>query len=85
LDDKIMHSCLRIGETDVMASDGMGTGKPEFKGISLSLSAANEADADRLLNALSDGGQIWMLIGKTFSRRASADRFGVPWMVVVKP
>jgi PhnB protein len=87
LDDKIMHSCLRIGETEVMASDGMGTGTPEFKGVSLSISAAHEAEADRLFNALSDGGQIRMPIGKTFfSPRFGmvADRFGVPWMVVVK-
>lgn len=42
-EDKIMHSCIRIGETEVMASDGMCMGRPEFKGIALSLSAANEA------------------------------------------
>ena len=47
LDDKIMHACLKIGETEIMASDGTGTGKPEFKGVTLSLSAANEAEADR--------------------------------------
>lgn len=62
LDDKIMHCSLRIGETEIMASDGMGTGNPEFKGMSLSLSAANEAEADRLFNALSEGGQVQMCV-----------------------
>ena len=36
-EDKIMHSCIRIGETDIMASDGRCMGKPAFQGVSLSL------------------------------------------------
>jgi PhnB protein len=85
-DDKIMHACLRIGQTEVMASDGCADGKPEFKGISLSLSAADGAEADRLFNALADGGKVQMPIGKTFfSPRFGmvSDKFGVSWMVVV--
>jgi PhnB protein len=85
-ENKIMHASMRIGETEVMASDGMCAGKPAFNGVSLSLSASNEAEADRLFNALSDGGQVQMPIGKTFfSPRFGmvADRFGVSWMVVV--
>src|SRR3712207_9323218 len=65
-ENKIMHACMRIGETQVMASDGRAMGKPEFKGFSLSLTAANEAEADRLFNALAEGGQVQMPIGKTF-------------------
>ena len=87
-ENKIMHAALRIGDTEVMASDGMAKGKPEFKGVFLSLSAANEAEADRLFNALADGGQVQMPIGKTFfSPRFGmvADRFGVSWMVNVVP
>ena len=35
-----MHASLRIGDTVVMASDGMAHGKPpEFKGFSLTLDA----------------------------------------------
>ena len=85
-ENKIMHSRLRIGETDVMASDGRSMGKPEFKGVSLSLEVPNESEADRLFNALGEGGQVQMPIGKTFfSPRFGmvADRFGVSWMVVV--
>ncbi len=68
-----MHSCLRIGDTAVMASDGMGEGKPEFKGFSLSLNARDEAEADRLFGALSDGGQVHMPLVKTFF----SPRFGM--------
>jgi PhnB protein len=87
-ENKIMHSAMRIGETEVMASDGRCMGKPTFQGVSLSLSASNEAEADRLFNALGDGGQVQVPIGKTFfSPRFGmvADRFGVSWMVVTTP
>jgi uncharacterized glyoxalase superfamily protein PhnB len=30
-ENKVMHANLRIGDTDVMASDGRGPGKPSFQ------------------------------------------------------
>jgi PhnB protein len=87
-EDKIMHACVRIGATEVMLSDGMGMDKPEFKGVSLSLSVSSEAEADRIFNALGKDGQVHMAIGKTFfSPRFGvvADKFGVSWMVGVHP
>ena len=85
--NKVMHVCLRIGDTRVMASDGQCQGKPGFQGFSLSLSVANEAEADRLFGVLSDGGQVQMPLAKTFfSPRFGmlADKFGVGWMVIVE-
>jgi PhnB protein len=87
-ENKVMHAAMRIGETEVMASDGRCMGQPVFQGVALSLSAESEAEADRLFNALIDGGQVQMPIGKTFfSPRFGmvADRFGVSWMVVTTP
>ena len=87
-ENKIMHASLRIGDTTVMASDGHCLGKPNFQGISLSLSVANEAEAERLFGSLADGGQVQMPLAKTFfSARFGmvADRFGVSWMLVVMP
>lgn len=87
-ENKVMHASLRIGETRMMASDGRNTGKPDFKGFALSLNAKDEADADRMFNALSAGGQVTMPLGKTFfSPRfgMTADKFGVQWMVIVEP
>jgi PhnB protein len=84
--EKVMHCSLRIGEATVMASDGHCQGKPSFQGISLSLSVPSAAEAERLFNALADGGQVQQpLIETFFSPRFGmvADRFGVPWMVVV--
>lgn len=83
--ENIMHASFRIGETEVMASDGMGNSKPEFKGFSLSLTAASDAEAQRLFKALSDGGKVEMPIMKTFYASSFGmveDRFGVSWMVI---
>ena len=85
-EDKVMHGSFRIGETTVMASDGRCMGQPSFQGFALTISVANEAEADRLFNALADGGQVQMPLAKTFfSSRFGmvADRFGVGWMVIV--
>src|SRR5262245_33428559 len=84
--DKVMHSSLTIGDTTVFASDGECGGKPSFQGFTLSLTVADEAEAERRFKALSDGGQVHMPLGKTFFSPAFgmvADRFGVPWMVYV--
>lgn len=84
-EEKVMHASFRIGETTLMASDGRAQGKPMFQGFSLSLSAASDAEAERLYTALGDGGQVQMPLGKTFyasSFGMVADRFGVSWMII---
>ncbi|MCC4114584.1 VOC family protein [Aromatoleum toluclasticum] len=83
--DKIMHANLRIGDTEVMASDGRCTGQPAFQGFSLAAAVANAAEAERVFTALSDGGQVRMPLAKTFwspSFGMVADQFGVSWMVM---
>ena len=87
-ENKVLHSNLRIGETMVMASDGFCGGKPSFQGFSLSVTAPSEAEARRMFNALADGGQVQMPLGKTFFSPCFgmvADRFGVSWMIIVTP
>ena len=87
-ENKIMHASVRIGDTSLMASDGRCDGKPSFQGFSLSLSVADEAEAERLFAALGKGGQVQVPLAKTFfSPRFGmvTDRFGVLWMVLVAP
>jgi PhnB protein len=85
--EKIMHAAFKIGETLIMASDGMSSGNPEFKGFSLSIHSNSEAEADKLFNALADGGKVQAPISKTFFARKFgmvADKFGMNWMVIVE-
>ena len=87
--DKVMHACISVGGSPVMASDGMESGAPRFQGFSLSYNAADEADAKRRFEALAkDGGQVQMPLGETFFAKsfgAVQDKFGVSWMVIAGP
>ena len=84
--EKIMHAQIRIGQSVVLLSDGRAEGRLNFDGFSLSVSVPTEADADRIFDALADGGETLMPLAKTFfSARFGMvnDRFGVMWMVMV--
>ncbi len=85
-EQKVMHAVLRIGDARVLASDGLCSGKPDFGGFSLCLTASKEADAKRMFNALADGGQVQMPLSKTFYSPCFGmvtDRFGIGWMILV--
>jgi len=84
--DKVMHAALRAGDTQLLISDGRCTGGANFHGIALALSAATEGDAERIFNALAEGGKVNMPLAKTFFSPKFgmvADKFGVGWMVMV--
>ncbi len=83
--DKICHASLKIGESEIMVTDGMAQGSAEFKGISLSLSLDSDELVKKHFNALADGGNILQPLNATFfasSFGMVADRFGVTWMVL---
>ena len=84
--DKVMHACLQVGSAQILLSDGFSAGKPEFKGISLSLSATDDAEARRVFDGLAEGGKVDHPLMATFfssSFGMLTDRFGVSWMVMV--
>ena len=57
-----------------------------FKRFSLSLTVHDAAESGRVFDALSDGGEVHMPLGKTFFSPCFGmltDRFGVGWMVIV--
>jgi PhnB protein len=86
-ENKIMHVSLKIGDSEIMASDGANTGATNFHGFSIALSVKTEEEADRIYNALADGGTIRMPLTKTFfSPRFGmlADKFGLGWMVMIE-
>ena len=83
--EKVMHCAFRIGDTQVLASDGHCMGKPSFQGFALTITANDEGEAESLFGALSDGGQVQMPMTETFfaSRFGmAADKFGTSWMVL---
>jgi len=86
-DKKVMHAAFKVGDTQIMASDGHCAGKPSFQGFGLTLNAANDAEADKLFNAVGKGGQVMQPLTKTFfaSRFGMVtDKFGVMWMVIAE-
>jgi PhnB protein len=88
IENKIMHSSLRMGESTIMATDGECRAQGGIQGFSLALSPKNDSDAERFFAALSDGGKVTMPLSKTFFASnfgMVTDRFGVSWMVVVTP
>lgn len=87
-EDKVMHASLRIGDAVVMMSDGNCSGAPTFGGFSLSYAVPDEATARRAFDALAEGGQVQMPLGKTFWSPCFGmltDRYGVGWMVGLFP
>ena len=53
-------------------------------GTSISLMIEDPSEAERIFNALAEGGQVSMPFGQTFWAYRfglATDRFGIPWMV----
>ncbi|WP_414451317.1 VOC family protein [Burkholderia sp. 22PA0099] len=88
--DKVMHANLRIGESQLMCSDGdVRPGAPQqvHDGYSLSLNPPGVDEGKRIFAALAEGGTIVMPFGPTFWALGFGmlrDRFGVHWMVNVE-
>jgi len=85
--NRVMHSTFKAPGVTFMASDGRDTKPidPEAGNISLSLTATDSAEGQRVFKALSEGGNVKMPLddapwgdGKF---GVFDDRFGVEWMV----
>jgi PhnB protein len=86
--ERIMHISLPISkETTLMGSDtAPGFGPPHQAGnnFAVSVTAASKSEADRIFNALGNGGQITMPIADTFWGSyfgMCTDKFGINWMM----
>lgn len=83
--EQVMHCKFRIGDTDILATDCGCTDPLQFEGFQLSISADSGADAERIFNALCEGGRVKMPITKTFFASSFGmlqDRFGISWIVL---
>lgn len=84
-EDKVMHATVRIGQSNVMMSDGAND-QIQFGGFSLSIAAPDAERAERMFHALAEGGTVTMPLTKTFWSPMFGmltDQFGVGWMVTV--
>lgn len=85
--EKIMHMALPIGQSSMlMGSDtSAAMGTPAIgDNMSISINAASEAEANKLFDGLSSGGQVTMPLAKAFWGDLfgmCTDKFGVQWMV----
>lgn len=85
--NKIMHVGLPIGTSILMGSDTGGGWSPDFRqgnNFSISITADSKEEADRIFNALSEGGQVSMPMNSTFWGDyfgMFCDKFGINWMM----
>jgi PhnB protein len=82
--DKIMHQSIKVGNTILMGADTPPERFQKAQGIVVSIATDTPEEADRVFNALTNGGSIEMPIQETFWAQRfgmATDRFGIPWMV----
>lgn len=83
----LAHVRLEAGNAVLLGSDWCGPTQEPYPGIhgnAVCLTADKPDDAERLFNALSEGGKVTMPIGETsWALRFGmlTDRFGAMWMV----
>ena len=89
--DRIMHISLPIsGNSVLMGSDTGGEWSQEVtqgNNFSISINTATTEEADKLFNALSQGGKVTMPMDNTFWDSyfgMFTDKFGINWMVSVE-
>ena len=82
--DKIMHGRMDLGDRILMGMDAPNERFHKPQGFSLSLETKDVNEAERMFNALVQGGQTIMPMQETFWAARFGmlvDQFGIPWMV----
>lgn len=86
--DLVMHAALTFDGHLLMASDDPTGGFNGVQGMFVNYTTADIAEAQRVFQALADGGQVLMPVEATFWSPMfgmCVDRFGTPWMVNAEP
>jgi PhnB protein len=80
----IMHATLSVGDQVLMGADSPPGSYQPPQGINVSLHPKDVAAAERIFNALAEGGSVTMPFQKTFWSPGfgmCVDQFGIPWMI----
>jgi PhnB protein len=84
--DLVLHAALTVGDSLLMGSDDpMADDFGPVQGMMVTSSVVDAAEANRVFDALAEGGETTQPIIETFFSPAfgmCVDRFGTPWMVV---
>lgn len=81
---RVMHAGLSSGEFTLAGADAPPQHYSQPQGFSVTVSVSEPADAERIFNALAEGGNVKMPIQETFWAKRFGmvtDRFGTHWMV----
>jgi PhnB protein len=81
--DGILHARFQLGDTLLMASDGPRV--EPMRSAYVSLSVDSNEEAERIYNALTEGGEIFMPMGEQFFAHRFGqfrDKYGINWMVI---
>ena len=81
--DGIMHARFTLGDAAIMASDGPKV--EPMRSAYISLSVDSNEEAERIYNALTEGGEVFMPMGEQFFAHRFGqlrDKFGINWMVI---
>jgi PhnB protein len=81
----ILHARLVVGDIDIMASDIPPDVFQPMRSSYLSLAVNSPEEAERIYQALSPGGEVFIPLQETFFATRFAqlrDRFGTLWMIL---
>ena len=85
--EKVVHARMTLGGSELWGADVPPDRFQPMRSAYLSLSVDTVDEAERVYALLTDGGQIFMPIEKTFFAARFAmfrDRFGTSWMLLTR-
>jgi len=84
--DQIMHISMPLGGLTLMGCDAPKGRESAMGGFQISVSESDPDEVKRIFDALKEGGNVLMPLGKQFWSPLFGmckDKFGVAWMVIV--
>jgi PhnB protein len=83
--DLVLHAYLKIGDTELMASDSFDMGYTKPAGMHIAVNVDSPEEAVRVFDALAKGGSVTQPLIETFFAHkfgTVVDRWNTPWMIV---
>ena len=81
---KLLHAMLSLGDCRITGADVLPESYQKPLGFSVFLSIEAAEEAERIFNALAEGGYVQIALQETFWTERFGmlvDRFGTPWLI----